>query len=357
MPSSAPVTSGDPPPDGGQPFSEVLSLSAPDLPGSSSSSPPRSPSVVPDEAHSQTDAAPAPSPEVPARGSASSSGERGHRRAGPPGPGLRPAGSAAGGSPAPTPAVGEAVLIPRPGATRADDETAASDADQSQGAPLQAAALAVEAPPPTVVPATASDEPAPSAAATAVPGDGDVPPTTAKTQEDGPGPTTVAGSLTRPRGDPGRRVEPGRRPGERRSRRPDTRRDGSGGHGGARPGESRGPVRIGRPHCRTGAHPGDRVGSGHRAVGVHPGAARTAAPSTSRAGQSPLDVELSAGHGEVELRLSRVTILFRSSSARPPLPTPDGKGPPRNRMASTNTAQSAANSLRHRGPVGSLKTR
>ena len=202
MPSSAPVTSGDSSPDGGQPFSEVLSLSAPDLPGSSSSSSPRSPSVVPDQAHAQTDAAPAPSPEVPARGSAGSSGERGHRRAGPPGPGLRPAGSAAAGSPAPTPAVGEAVLIPRPGATRADDETAASDADQSQGAPLPAAALTVEAPP-TVVSATASDEPAASAAATAVRGDGDVPPTTAKTQEGGPGPTTVAGSLTRPPETPG----------------------------------------------------------------------------------------------------------------------------------------------------------
>jgi hypothetical protein len=197
MPSSTPVTSGDSSPDGAQPFSELLSLSAPDLPGSSSSSPPPSSSVVPDEAHAQTDATATPTTEMPARGSAGSSGERGPRRAAPSGPGLRPAQSATG-SLAPPPPAGEAVRIPPPGSTRSEDETAASDPDQTQGAPLPPTALAVLTPPATMVATTASDEPAVSGAGTAVRSGDEVPPKPAKIQEDGPALTTVTGSLTRP---------------------------------------------------------------------------------------------------------------------------------------------------------------
>ena len=203
MPSSAPLTSGDSSSNGAQPFSEVLSLSAPDLPGSSSSSPSPSPSaVVLDEAHAQTDMTAAPTPDVPARGSAGSSGERGHRRAGPSGPGLPPTRSATG-SLAPPPPDGQVVRIPAPGPTRSEDETAASDAGQSQGAPLPPAALVVPAPPAAVVARAASDGPAVSAAGTADRSGDDESATPAKTHEEGPTLTAVAGSPTRPPDTPG----------------------------------------------------------------------------------------------------------------------------------------------------------
>ena len=54
MPSPVPAAGGDSSQDDAQPFSEVLSLSSPDHPGSSDSAPPPEPSQSFDEAHDES---------------------------------------------------------------------------------------------------------------------------------------------------------------------------------------------------------------------------------------------------------------------------------------------------------------
>jgi flagellar hook-length control protein FliK len=273
MPSSAPATSGNSSPDGTQPFSEVLSLSAPDLPGSASCSSTPSPPAVPDAAPAQADTTAAPTPETPQRGSAGSPGERARGRAGPRGPGLRPARSAAG-SLAPPPTDGQAVRIPPPASARAQDETAPSDASQSQGAPLPAPAIAAPAAPvpATVIATSASRLPPVSLAGTAVRGGDDAPPTPAVTQVDGPGPATDAGSLTLAPATLGAGSNQGRPQG---SDAPAGRTPAVTGVGGT---EGRDPANHGVPTGLTGLPAGPvRI----QATGAAPGAAASVLTAAS----------------------------------------------------------------------------
>jgi Flagellar hook-length control protein FliK len=146
MPSSVPVVGGDSSPDGGQPFSEVLSLSTPPGgTGPSGSALPPEPSQSPGEAGDDKSAVAATGPEVPATGTAGSSRERAQRRSGSPergeGHARRVAGSAPVGS------AGTTDLIPPPGSTHLQAGGVPLDVDQSPGTSRALASSALRAAP------------------------------------------------------------------------------------------------------------------------------------------------------------------------------------------------------------------
>ena len=200
MPSSVPVAGGDSSQEGEQPFSEVLSLSSPDHPGSSGSSSPPEPSPVPDGAHDQSDAAATPVPEVPSASTAGGSQARAQRRAG---PSERGDGhvSRAIGSP-PLSRAGTTDRIIPPGSTQGQVGGIAIDADRSLGAARPLATSTTSAAPgapmrsTTAVASTAPDGAAASTARAGASGGDDVLSTLAPTQEGGPDPSTVASSAT-----------------------------------------------------------------------------------------------------------------------------------------------------------------
>ncbi len=194
MPSSVPVTSGDASHDDAQPFSEVLSRSSAELPGSPSSSPPPSPSVVPDEPHAHPDAAPSTVPDASSADTAGSSGGRGRREAGPPGPGDRHVLSTAG-SPAPLSRRGTPDKSARRDISPTEAEIGALDEGHTQGPPVPPATPAAPAVPTastSVVTSTPTDGSVVSAVGTGTRSDGDVLATLAPAAEDGPGPSTIA---------------------------------------------------------------------------------------------------------------------------------------------------------------------
>jgi hypothetical protein len=150
MPSSVPGAGGGSSQDGGQPFSEVLSLSTPpDRPGSSASAPPPGPSQSPGEAGDESNTA-AAGPEVPATGKAGPARERAQRRSGPPERGEGHARRVVG--PRPPGSDGTTELIPPAGSTHTHTQAGgvALDVDQSSvasPAPASSALAAVSAAP------------------------------------------------------------------------------------------------------------------------------------------------------------------------------------------------------------------
>jgi hypothetical protein len=201
MPSSAPVVGADSPEDGAQPFSEVLSLSSPDHPGTSapSSSPP--PSAAPDEAHAQSDAAVATVPEVPSAGHAGGPQARAQRRAA---ASERDDGHVprAVGSPPLTRAPSRDRIIPS-GSSEGQAGDIAIDVDRSLGATRPLGTSATPAAPgsavrsTTAIVSTASDGTAASTARAGAPGgDDDVLATLIPAQDGGSDPSTVASSAT-----------------------------------------------------------------------------------------------------------------------------------------------------------------
>ncbi len=85
MPSLEPAAGADAPGDGAPTFSEVLSLSSPDLPSPSGTSAPSPPPPDRDGTHGQMDTAPTTVPEQSPPDRAGSTGRRGHRQADPSG--------------------------------------------------------------------------------------------------------------------------------------------------------------------------------------------------------------------------------------------------------------------------------
>jgi hypothetical protein len=200
MPSSVPVAGGDSPEDGAQPFSEVLSLSSPDHPGSSDPSSSPQPSTAPDETHDQSDAAVATVPEVPSAGRAGRPQARAQRR---PGPSERDDGHvprAIGSAPL-THASTTDRIIPL-GSTEGQAGDVAIDVDRSLGVtrPLgtsttpPAPGLAVRST--TTIASTASDGSPASTARAGAPGGEDVLATLTPAPDDSSDPRTVASSAT-----------------------------------------------------------------------------------------------------------------------------------------------------------------
>jgi len=205
MPSSVPVAGGDSSQDVAQPFSEVLSLSTPDQPGSPGFALPPQPSQSRDEPHDDSGTAATTVPQIPASHTAGAPGGRAQRRAGPSEQGDGH-GRRAVGSPPLSPAA-KADQISLPGSTPTQAEGGAVGVGQSPGdADPRTTAAAPAAPgvpvsSSTAVASTASDGPAGAAVPAEASGDDAlsalVPP------QGGSGPTTVASLAAQPPHTPG----------------------------------------------------------------------------------------------------------------------------------------------------------
>jgi Flagellar hook-length control protein FliK len=161
MPTPVPVADGGSSEDGAQPFSEVLSLSSPDRPGSSDSSPSQS-SASPDEAHNETSSEPTKVPEAPAADRAGSPGERTQGSAGPFERGHGPARRAVGSTPPSRVETTDQLSVP--GSTETQGDDVAAGMDQTLGATNPLALSATLVPPGASVASPASDGPATSPA-------------------------------------------------------------------------------------------------------------------------------------------------------------------------------------------------
>jgi hypothetical protein len=198
MPSPVQTAGGDSSQDDAQPFSEVLSLSSPDHPGSSDSAPPPEPPQSFDEAHDESGPAAATVPEAAAAQTPGAPRERSQRRTGPAERGDGHVRGALGSPRLPSP--GKADQIPLLGPAQTQPGGVAIDVDQNLGTthPLATAATAMTpaapgrpVPSTPVVASTDADGPAVSAARTEAPGDDDVLSTLTPPQL-GSGPETVA---------------------------------------------------------------------------------------------------------------------------------------------------------------------
>ena len=150
MPSLEPAADTNTVGDGSPTFSEVLSLSSPDLPEPGGTA---AQATTPAETDQRTDAAATPDPEEPSPASVGPAGSRAHRRTGPSGPRERE-GRGGSGPPAQADGTAKAGTVTPSAPASMQDGSSDVETEQSAATALMAAGTS------SAVPAPAADAPA-----------------------------------------------------------------------------------------------------------------------------------------------------------------------------------------------------